>query len=274
MLDLLALQMNSQPNAAKNLDFVVDAFSQYKVKKDSLVVLPECFAYFGGRDGDMLEIAEKLNEGPIQSCLKKLSQQYKCYIVSGTFPLLCAEKGKFFAASLMFNPSGNVIAEYHKIHLFDVSVNDSTKTYQESKYTLAGKRVTTISTPIGKIGMAVCYDLRFSGLFDAMGDIDILVLPAAFTQTTGEAHWHTLLRARAIEKQCFVVAAGQVGSHLNGRQTFGHSLVVSPWGDILDENKQNLGIQGFAVDVQSRNEIKKRMPVSEHNQFHSHFVEK
>lgn len=269
MLNLFTLQMTSTPNVNDNLSFVEHWFAKGDIQPDSLVVLPECFAYFGGKDGDMLKIAERLNEGPIQNCLANLAKRYQCYIVSGTFPLLSQSSSKFLAASLLFGPTGEVLAEYHKIHLFDVSVNDATKTYQESKYTQAGDKVVSVQTPIGTIGMAVCYDLRFTGLFDAMGDIDILVIPAAFTQTTGEAHWLTLVRARAIEKQCFVVAANQVGCHSNGRNTFGHSLIVSPWGQILSENKDTQGTQGCEIQISEREAIKKNMPVSQHNRFHS-----
>jgi len=156
--------------------------------------------------------------------------------------------------------------------MFDVSVNDATGSYKESRTTEPGDSVVTVETPIGNIGLAVCYDVRFPGLFTAMGDIDILVLPAAFTQRTGEAHWHALLKARAIEKQCFVVAANQTGIHANGRETYGHSLVLSPWGKTLAELETDKGVVAASVDIAERKTIKQNMPVAEHNRFRSHFV--
>ena len=272
MISLVALQMTSTPDVGENLEAVSTAMASANITQDSLVVLPECFAYFGGRDKGQLGIAEALGEGAIQSHLSALAKQYKCYLVSGTFPVATDDQDKFSAACLLFGPSGQRLADYRKIHMFDVSVNDNTGSYKESATTQAGSEVVTVQTPIGNIGLAVCYDVRFPGLFSAMGDIDILVLPAAFTQRTGEAHWHALLQARAIEKQCFVVAANQVGIHANGRETFGHSIVLSPWGETLAELKAEPGVVSASVDIAERETIKQNMPVAEHNRFRSHFV--
>ncbi len=170
--------------------------------------------------------------------------------VSGTFPVKTNSPEKFSAACILFGPNGDVLADYRKIHMFDVSVNDNTGSYRESATTEAGSKVVTVETPIG----------------------DILVLPAAFTQRTGEAHWHALLQARAIEKQCFVVAANQSGVHANGRETYGHSLVLSPWGETLAERKTDVGLVSAKVDIAERETIKQNMPVAEHNRFRSHFV--
>ncbi len=235
MVNLIALQMTSTPNVEENLDTVASEMAAANIEKDSLVVLPECFACFGGKDKGQLEIAEVKGDGVIQHSLSSLAKQHQCYIVSGTFPVKTKNPDKFSAACMLFGPSGELLADYRKIHMFDVSVNDNTGSYKESATTEAGSEVVTVQTPIGNIGLAVCYDVRFPGLFTAMGDIDILVLPAAFTQRTGEAHWHALLQARAIEKQCFVVAPNQSGVHANGRETYGHSIILSPWGETLAE---------------------------------------
>ncbi|RDV25561.1 carbon-nitrogen hydrolase family protein [Alteromonas aestuariivivens] len=272
MVNLVALQMTSVPDVESNLSWVYGQLRRLPAEQTNLVVLPECFAFFGGRDGDQLALAEARYEGPISRRLKQMAAEFGCYLVSGTFPLEGEDAGHFTASSLLISPAGEVMAEYQKIHLFDVSVNDSTGSYRESKYTQAGNEVVVVDTPIGRIGMAVCYDVRFGGLFNAMGDIDILVLPAAFTRYTGEAHWHTLLRARAIEKQCFVVAAGQTGEHANNRQTYGHSIIYSPWGEVLAELPHNRGSIQAVVDVLQRHSHKANMPVGEHNRFRSEIV--
>lgn len=272
MVNLVALQMTSTPNVDENLDNVAKEMAAANIEINSLVVLPECFACFGGKDKGQLAIAENKGEGLIQQRLSALAAQYQCYIVSGTFPVKTDNPEKFSAACMLYGTEGEVLADYRKIHMFDVSVNDNTGSYRESATTQAGTEVVTINTPIGNIGLAVCYDVRFPGLFSAMGDIDILVLPAAFTQRTGEAHWHALLQARAIEKQCFVVAANQSGVHANGRETYGHSIVLSPWGETLAERKTDVGFVAAKVDIAERETIKQNMPVAEHNRFRSHFV--
>lgn len=272
MVNLVAIQMTSTPSVEENLTFVEQALANQHVVKDSVIVLPECFACFGAKDGELLKIAEEIGEGNIQARLANLAKVYQCYLVSGTFPIKTDNLSMFSAACLLFGPDGNVLADYRKIHMFDVSVNDNTGSYKESRFTQAGSEVVTVNTPIGNIGLAVCYDIRFPGLFTAMGDVDILVLPAAFTQKTGEAHWHTLVKARAIEKQCFVVAANQTGQHHNGRETFGYSLVVSPWGETLAELPSSPGLIQASADIAARQAIKQNMPVAEHNRFRSHFV--
>ena len=270
-VNLVALQMTSTPDVKQNLAFVEEALSTLPTLLPNLVVLPECFAYFGGRDRDVLAHAEPRGQGYIETELCRIARQTQCYIVSGTFPLPADDSDHFTASSLLISPAGEVLDEYQKIHMFDVCVNDNTGSYLESKYTQAGSKVVVVNTDIGKIGMAVCYDLRFSGLFEAMGDVDIIVLPAAFTYRTGEAHWHTLLRARAIEKQCFVVAAGQTGIHVNGRETYGHSLVYSPWGDLLAERASEPGLISAIVNLEERDRLKQNMPIAQHNRFRSRF---
>lgn len=272
MVNVVALQMTSTPDVDENIAWVEAAMEAGNIAKNSLVVLPECFACFGTKEGVLLSIAEPKNDGKIQQALSALAKQYRCYIVSGTFPLATDDPKKFFAACFLYGPNGDVLADYRKIHLFDVSVEDATGSYKESACTQPGNAVVTVETPIGTIGLAVCYDVRFPGLFTAMGDIDILVLPAAFTQKTGEAHWHTLVTARAIEKQCFVVAANQTGCHKNGRETYGHSIIVAPWGNILAEKPNTVGVLAANIDIAQRQKLKANMPVAEHNRFRSHLV--
>ncbi|MBU3020649.1 carbon-nitrogen hydrolase family protein [Aestuariibacter sp. A3R04] len=274
MIKTVALQMTSTPDINENLAFVEKALASIPADKHvpHLVVLPECFACFGTRDGTLLSIAEARGHGDIQAALSRFAKQFGCYLVGGTIPLKTDDISQFTASSLFYGPDGQLLAEYQKIHMFDAAVNDATKAYRESKYTRPGENVIVIDTPIGRIGMAVCYDVRFPGLFTAMGDVDILVLPAAFTQRTGEAHWTTLVRARAIEKQCFVVGANQTGVHDNKRETYGHSMIVSPWGEVIAEKTTDTGSVIADIDLSIRKTLKTDMPVSEHNRFRSHFV--
>ncbi|OFI32250.1 amidohydrolase [Alteromonas lipolytica] len=264
--------MTSGPDVQSNLDFVESQLAEAALPAHTIVVLPECFACFGTRDGVLLSIAEQPGDGAIQQRLADIAARYRCYLVAGTIPATTADPQKFTASCFVYGPEGQVLDCYNKIHMFDAAVADNTKAYRESKYTQPGERVVVIDTPVGKIGVAVCYDVRFSGLFDAMGEIDVLVLPAAFTQVTGAAHWHTLLRARAIEKQCFVVAADQTGTHVNGRETYGHSVIYSPWGDLLAQRETTPGIVQQTVSLADIKKYRQAMPLAQHNRFRSHFV--
>lgn len=272
MAELVAIQMISNPDVADNLNQVESILAEMTVTSDTLVVLPECFARFGGGDKGMLEIAESPSDGPIQARLADMAGRYGVWLVAGTIPLKSQTGDKFTASSLLFNSKGEQVCEYQKIHLFDVQVADNTGTYLESKYTQGGNELVVVDTPFGRLGMAVCYDVRFSAMFQAMGDIDVLVLPAAFTQKTGEAHWHKLLSARSIEKQCYLVAANQGGEHANGRKTFGHSCIISPWGDTLCELPKGSGKIQATLDFQLIKKIRDAMPVSQHNKFRSYLV--
>lgn len=269
---VVALQMVSCPEANTNLDTIDRLLAQLEVNAPTLVVLPECFACFGAPDKFQLEVAESLGDGPIQARLAQMAKHYGVWIVAGTMPIKTANPDKFAAACLLFNDRGEQLARYDKIHLFDVQVADNTGSYLESRYTQAGDSVVAIDTPFGRLGLAVCYDVRFPGLFQAMEQIDLLALPAAFTAATGAAHWHGLLQARSIEKQCYVVAANQGGVHNNGRETYGHSLIYSPWGELLGQHEQGPGLVTGMLDLQKIAAIRTKMPISQQNRFRSHFV--
>jgi nitrilase len=275
MANLIALQMTSTPSIEENVSEIRAQLKAFgKVSQETLVVLPECFVCFGAGDKVLLSIAEEYGKGPIQQALGELSKEFGIWLVAGTIPLKSkTERSKFTASSLLFDPSGQIVTEYQKVHLFDVSVADNMKVYSESQYTQAGDKVCVVDTPFGRLGIAVCYDLRFPGLFQAMGEVDVLALPSAFTQVTGEAHWHPLLQARAIENQCYVVAAAQTGLHDNNRETYGHSSIWSPWGEMLCEMRRDKGLVLFPMNKQRMREIRQAMPVSEHNKFRSYFVE-
>ncbi|GAB5381716.1 MAG: carbon-nitrogen hydrolase family protein [Aliiglaciecola sp.] len=270
MTKLVACQMVSCPDPEQNLRQV--ELMLEKQVPGSVVVLPECFACFGDSDKALLQKSEPLRDGPIQKRLSELAHRFKLWIFAGTVPIKSSDPNKFTASCLVFNDLGECVGEYQKIHLFDVQVQDSTKHYQESRHTLAGDKILVVDSPVGRIGVAVCYDIRFPGLFQAMGQVDALVLPSAFTETTGRAHWHTLLQARAVENQCYVVAANQGGKHQNGRETFGHSCIISPWGEIIDELTKNQGTVCADFDIDLLKRIRTNMPIHQHNQFRSSLV--
>ena len=272
---IVAVQMTSSPLVLDNLLFVEQQLKLLPLQRPCLVVLPECFACFGGGDKLILSIAENLHHGPIQLKLKQLAYQYGIWLVAGSLPLLCPTANKFTASCLLINENGEIVEEYQKIHLFDVQVADNTGTYLESRHTQAGNKLVVVNTPFGNLGLAVCYDIRFAGMFGAMDQIaqlDVLTLPAAFTQQTGQAHWHSLLTARAIENQCYIVAANQTGRHRNKRQTYGHSCIISPWGEKLAELPQDKGMIHAHIDHQLLADIRSNMPVYQHNKFRSHLV--
>lgn len=266
-VQLTALQMSSRPDPQDNLTTVAKLLERLPAARPQLVVLPEAFCCFGAGDRAQLDMAETYQDGEIQRQLASLAKTHGIYLVAGTIPIAAGER--FSAASLLFGPDGSIVNRYDKIHLFDVDVADNTKKYRESKWTKPGTEVVTAATDLGVVGMSVCYDLRFPELFRALRQAgsDIIVLPSGFTQVTGKAHWHALVRARAIEQQVFIVAPNQVGQHENGRETYGHSIIVSPWGEILVEQEQGEGIISASVDLADVESIRKQMPVAQQNQF-------
>ncbi len=272
MANLIALQMVSGPDPEENLNQVESLLRQLRVDEPTLVVLPECFACFGGGDRGQLDIAEPMGNGPVQARLADMAKQYGVWIASGSLPTKAADEDKFQASCILINDQGQHMADYQKIHLFDVQVADNTGQYLESRFTRPGEKVTVVDTPFGRLGIAICYDIRFAGLFQAMEQIDLLIVPAAFTAKTGEAHWHTLLKARAIEKQCYLVAANQGGTHKNGRQTYGHSCIISPWGEVIMEVANGPGIAMATPDPQLISRLRQSMPVHAHNKFRSYLV--
>lgn len=272
MAKVVACQMVSTPDVGQNLKQVETFLQQLVVDQPILVVLPECFACFGAGDSRQLEIAEPFAQGPIQQSLSAMANKYNVWLVSGTFPVQADVDHKFFASCHVYDDAGQLVTDYQKIHLFDVQVEDNTGSYLESAKTEPGSTLRVIDSPFGRLGIAVCYDIRFAGMFQAMGQIDVLVIPAAFTYKTGEAHWQSLLKARAIEKQCYLVAANQGGVHANGRQTYGHSCIISPWGEELASIESGEGMVESRIDPQLVEKIRSAMPVNQHNKFRSYLV--
>lgn len=269
---LTALQMTSEPDISANFEKVENILEKQLPDADEqLLVLPECFAYFGGRDRALLELAEQYAGGPIQSWLSQLAKQYHLWLVAGTIPIYFNQQ-QCCAASLVYNPDGKCVARYDKIHMFDVDVADGTKQYRESKTTHAGTSISRVQSAFGEMGQTVCYDLRFSGLFLNLSGCNIIPVPAAFTKVTGEAHWQHLLCARAIENQCYIVAANQTGAHANGRETFGHSMIVNPWGKVEAMLAEDQGLVSCAFDQNLLNNVRQNIPVMQHQKFRSEWI--
>lgn len=272
---LSALQLCSVPNVEQNLieieRLIAQLTQQYPSEKDGqhIVVLPECCLYFGGKDSEQLTLIDAITSQYIRLKLAQLACDYSVYLVAGTIPLAGSVDNKFTASSLLFSADGKQLSEYQKMHLFDVQVNDNSKNYHESKYTEAGQSVVVTQLGDVSLGMSVCYDLRFPELFRSMtsSGANVIALPAAFTRVTGQAHWQSLLQARAIENQVYMVAAAQEGVHANGRETWGHAMIVSPWGEVLDCLEQGAGWVSTHFDGNFLNDIRQNIPQGKHNQF-------
>lgn len=264
-----AIQMASSPNVSFNLleaDKLIAEAAQAGAK---LVALPENFALMGEHAADKVAHREQEGHGPIQQFLSEVAKKYAVWVIGGTIPLVANVDNKVRAACLIYNDQGKQVARYDKIHLFDVDVPDSDEIYRESDSIEAGVEPLVVDTPFGKIGIAVCYDLRFPEFFRLMHTqgVQILVVPSAFTAQTGAAHWEALLRARAIENLCYVIAPNQGGFHLNGRQTFGHSMIIDPWGVVLDCQKNGGGYVCANIDLDKLKKVRVKFPVLQHRRF-------
>jgi nitrilase len=231
-----------------------------------LAVLPENFARMGKRESDRLALTEENNIGPLQDFLAAEAARAKMWIVGGTIPLKSEDPKRPYASALVYDAEGKRAGRYDKIHLFDVRVPESEEAYRESRSTTPGTKPLIVETPWGRLGIAVCYDLRFPEQFRRMASqgMDILALPAAFTYRTGLAHWEPLLRARAIENLCYVVASAQTGTHPAGRQTYGRSMVVDPWGAILAQSAGRPGVCSATIDPAHLKRLRQQFPVLEH----------
>jgi len=265
-LKIAAIQMVSTTRFDDNLEMAKSLIVEASKQGASLVVLPEYFALMGLRESDKFEYVEKHNSGSMQSMLKELTKQLNIWIVAGTHPIESDDVKRPYGRCYVFNNSGEVVTWYDKIHLFDVNIDDQKKNYCESKYSMPGDAVVSFESPWGKIGLAVCYDLRFPELFRRLLEMDckIFLLPAAFTFKTGEAHWEILIKARAVENLCYFVTSAQGGLHENGRETWGHSMIVSPWGTVLAELSSGSGYILSDIDLQEQSKIRKEFPVLSH----------
>jgi len=263
---LAAIQMNSGADVAANLRAALAALEQARARGAALAVLPENFAFMGAHERDKLAVAEDEGRGPIQGFLAQAAQRLGLWLVGGTVPLKTAEPQRVAAACLVFDAAGTRVTRYDKIHLFDVDVPGG-DAYRESQSIAPGApRPVAVDTPAGRVGLSVCYDLRFPELFRllAAAGAELLAVPSAFTERTGAAHWEALLRARAIENQCYAVAPGQWGAHPGGRRSWGHSLIVDPWGRVLAQHGDGTGVIVADAPLEPLQALRHSFPVLDH----------
>ncbi|MCL2917831.1 carbon-nitrogen hydrolase family protein [Shewanella litorisediminis] len=263
------LQCQSSRDVQANLAFIESQLERLPrvAGEPQLVVLPECCLLFGGHESEQL--AWSGEDEPLKQALAALAAHFGVYLVAGTVPARSGD-GRVYSRCYVFDDAGTVLGHYEKIHLFDVDVADGTKTYRESDTFCPGDNLVVVDTPFGKLGLAICYDVRFPDMFRALrlAGAEIIALPAAFTRVTGEAHWEILLKARAIESQCFVLGAAQWGAHNTGsRETWGQSMIIDPWGRTVAELAQGTGWVQARLDRDELARVRTAMPVASHDRF-------
>ncbi len=261
-LTLASIQMVSRPRVADNLKDAAALIAKAADAGAQLVALPEYFPLIAPDEAAKVAVRESLGRGPIQDFLAETARRHRIWLVGGTVPLEASQPEKVRNTCLAFSPDGERVAAYDKIHLF--GFERGAERYNESATIEAGSRIVAFDTPFARVGLAVCYDLRFPELFRAMGAVDILVVPAAFTETTGQAHWELLLRARAVENQCYVLASAQGGEHESGRRTWGDSMIIDPWGEVLARQPKGAGVVLAPFDAARIHDIRASLPALRH----------
>lgn len=261
-MKVAAIQMVSASNPDVNRQTAKRLLTQAKEAGAELAVLPEYWSIMGVRDTDKVNCAETFGDGPLQTFLAQTAKELSLTIIAGTIPLVSDLGNKIFNACLVFDSQGAQISRYDKIHLF--GFNNGNESYQESNTIQEGNQAVCFDTGFGRVGLGICYDLRFPELFRGMGECSLLVLPAAFTYTTGQAHWEILLRARAIENQCYVLASAQGGMHESGRRTWGHSMVIDPWGKVIGSLDEGEGVVIAELDLELMQTIRANLPALKH----------
>ena len=231
-----------------------------------LVALPEYFAIMGLRDRDKVVAREKPGKGPIQEFLSAIAKEHGIWLVGGSVPLESSVDDKVRNSSLVYDDRGRLVARYDKIHLFGFEMGK--ERYSEERTIEPGKDVVVIDSPVGRLGLSICYDLRFPELYRSMQEVDIILVPSAFTETTGKAHWETLIRARAIENLAYVLAPAQGGFHVNGRETHGDSMIVDPWGVVLDRLPRGSGVVVAGVNLAHLRRLRQSLPALAHRTIH------
>ena len=298
-MKVAALQMTTGPDVTANLDIANALLDEAARKGAKLAVLPENFAFMGLADADKRKVAEVEGKGPIQDFLSRKAREQKMWIIGGTAPVRPKDEratgsalandspasdavgvnptnrarnvddGRPSAASLVYNDVGQLVARYDKIHLFDVDIPGRTEPYRESANVAPGTTPKVVDTPVGRVGLSVCYDMRFPELFRRLSQdgAQILSIPSAFTTPTGRAHWETLLRARAIENLCFVIAPAQSGVHASGRETYGDSMIIDYWGRILARRPRGQGVVVHDLDLAAQAKVREEFPALRHRVF-------
>ncbi|WP_295002827.1 carbon-nitrogen hydrolase family protein [uncultured Dechloromonas sp.] len=259
---IAALQMVSGPRVGENLAAAGRLVEEAVAQGAQLLVLPEYFPIIGAADADRVRARESFGHGPIQAWLAETAQRHGIWLFAGSLPLAASSPDRMRNASLVYNPAGECVERYDKVHLFGFRKGE--EAYDEASFIEAGDRVAAVDTPFGRVALSICYDLRFPELYRALAPVDLILVPAAFTETTGRAHWEILLRARAIENQCYLLAVGQGGTHENGRMTHGNSMIVDPWGEILDRKAKGPGVVIADLDHQRIADIRESLPALAH----------
>jgi len=260
-----AIQMNSSHVVADNLAAAGKLLREAKDRGAEIACLPENFSFIGLKDADKLQVAEANGEGPVQDFLSETSRELQLWILGGSTPIKGDSAHRVANTSLLYDAAGKRVARYDKIHLFDVTVPGRNEQYLESRHVTPGESLVVADTPVGRLGLSVCYDMRFPELYRALvaRGAEWLAMPAAFTVPTGLAHWETLLRARAIENLCYVVAPAQAGTHTSGRETYGHTVIIDYWGKMLARLAQGVGVITAEFDLALEAETRARFPALE-----------
>jgi deaminated glutathione amidase len=267
-----AVQMNSGNDRDENLATAERLLRLAADRGARLALLPENFSLMAARDAERRAHAEADGAGPVQEFLARTAARLGMWIIAGSVPISQASGERNAQACLVYDAAGARVARYDKIHLFDVELPDRAESYRESATMAPGDKVVVVDTPAGRLGLSICYDVRFPELYRRLqaAGAQWLIVPAAFTATTGAAHWETLLRARAIENLCFVVASAQFGTHPSGRQTWGHSLIVDYWGRILTQLPEGEGVVTAEIDLEAQAEARRKFPALSHRAEHLH----
>ena len=273
-MKVAALQMTSGPDVAANLKEAGGLLEEAAGRGAALAALPENFCFMGLHDADKRAVAESDGDGPIQDFLKSTALRLRMTVVGGTMPLRAGPDGRVAAASLVYGPDGKRIGRYDKIHLFDVDIPGksgaaNSERYRESAHVAPGSSAVVVDTPVGRLGLSVCYDVRFPELFRALSaaGAQLLTIPSAFTGPTGRAHWETLLRARAIENLCYVIAPAQSGFHPSGRETYGDTMIIDHWGRVLQRLPRGRGCVVADIDLSAQAEVRNNFPALQHRVF-------
>ena len=259
---MAAIQMVSGPRVADNLQVAGRLIEDAVAQGAELLALPEYFPIIGATDADRVRAREDFGSGPIQEWLAATAQRHGIWIFAGSLPLTATSPDKMRNSTLVFSPEGVCVERYDKVHLFGFRKGE--ESYDEAAFIEPGNDLVAVDTPFGRVALSICYDLRFPELYRALGTVDLILVPAAFTDTTGRAHWEILLRARAIENQCYLLAVGQGGRHENGRLTHGNSMIVDPWGEILDRKMKGPGVVIADLDHARIAEIRESLPALAH----------
>lgn len=261
-----AIQMASGPQVKANLEEASRLVGLAATTGARIVVLPEYFALMGLRDTDKVEAKEAAGSGPIQDWMSQTASKHQLWLIGAGVPIAADTPGKVKNSCLVYDKAGKCVARYDKIHLFSLSMGQ--EQFNEARTIEPGDTVKVVDSPYGRIGLSICYDLRFPELYRAMGEVDIIVIPSAFTATTGKAHWEPLIRARAIESLAYVIAPAQGGYHVNGRETHGDSMIVDPWGVVLDHLPRGSGVVVAGINPQYQQTVRKSLPALSHRHQH------